>query len=213
MRDAERSGSRRRPGDHSTARESSFGKRVQNLLVAIKVLGLGGIIVMGLWHSKADAWQAPAATGDHAPVLGVAVILVLYAYGGWNDAALVAADVRRRRDITRSLVIGTLGITLIYLAVNAAYILGLGFEDARQYRPTIASDLVRIGLGEAGARAMNVLVMVSALGAVNGLLFTRTRLCAALGADHRIFALLGRWHPTLKTPVWALVVQAAIALS
>ncbi len=151
-----------------------FGKGVQNLLVATKVLGLGGIIVMGLMHQTSGAWQV-SAPDEHAPapVLGTAVILVLYAYGGWNDAALVAADVRRRGDITRSLVIGTLGITLVYLAVNAAYILGLGFDNARQYRPTIASDLMRLGLGEPGARAMNVLVMISALGAINGLLFTR----------------------------------------
>jgi len=189
-----------------------FGKGVQNLLVATKVLGLGGIIMIGLLHNKADAWDVPSSGTDRAPVLGIAVILVLYAYGGWNDAALVAADVRQRRDITRSLVIGTLGITLVYLAVNAAYILGLGFDNARQYRPTIATDLVRVGLGEAGARAMNVLVMVSALGAINGLLFTRTRLCSALGADHRVFALLGRWHPTLKTPIWALAVQSAMSL-
>jgi amino acid transporter len=151
---------------------------------------------------------------DKVPGFGLAMILVLYAYGGWNDAALVAADLRQRRDITRSLVLGTLIITLIYLAVNAAYILGLGFDGARDdSRPPIASDLLRSGLGDAGAKVMTVLVMVSALGAINALLFTRTRLNAALGADHRLFALLGRWHPTLKTPLWALAVQSGVTLA
>jgi amino acid transporter len=189
-----------------------FGKGVQNALVATKVLGLGGIILIGLLRARPDAFQASPTTGD-APVFGVAMILVLYAYGGWNDAALVAADLRQRRDITRALVLGTVGITVIYLAVNAAYILGLGFDDARRFRPTIASDLFRAGLGEAGGKVMNVLVMVSALGAVNGLLFTRTRLGSALGADHRVFAVLDRWHPTLRTPVWSLAVQSAITLA
>ncbi|HEX5271700.1 MAG TPA: amino acid permease, partial [Gemmataceae bacterium] len=189
-----------------------FGKRVQNALVATKVLGLGGIILVGLFCARSDALHASPPQGD-PPVLGVAMILILYAYGGWNDAALVAADLRRPRDITRALVLGTVGITVIYLAVNAAYILGLGFDEARNYRPTIASDLLRAGLGEAGGKAMNVLVMVSALGAVNGLLFTRTRLGSALGADHRLFAVLDRWHPTLKTPVWSLAFQAAMTLT
>jgi amino acid transporter len=189
-----------------------FGKGVQNALVATKVLGLGGIILVGLFCARSDAFHASPPEGD-APVLGVAVILILYAYGGWNDAALVAADLRQRRDMTRALVIGTAGITIIYLAVNAAYILGLGFDEARRFRPTIASDLLRVGLGEAGGKVMNVLVMVSALGAVNGLLFTRTRLGSALGADHRLFAVLDRWHRTLKTPVWSLAVQSAITLA
>jgi amino acid transporter len=190
-----------------------LGKLVQNGLVVAKILGLGGIVLVGLFWARSDAWHVSAPGPDAAaPVFGTAMILVLYAYGGWNDAALVAADLRRRRDITGALVVGTAGITIIYLAVNAAYILGLGFDDARNYRPTIASDLLRVGLGDVGARIMNVLVMVSALGAINGLLFTRTRLCSALGADHSLFAFLGRWHPTLKTPIWALLVQSVMSL-
>jgi amino acid transporter len=189
-----------------------FGKGVQNALVATKVLGLGGIIMVGLLHSEPDAFHVSRPMADDAAGLGLAMILVLYAYGGWNDAALVAADLRRREDITRALILGTLGITLIYLAVNAGYILGLGFDAARGAGQTVASDLLRKGLGNAGGKVMNVLVMISALGAINALLFTRTRLNAALGADHRLFALLGRWHPTLKTPVWALAVQSGITL-
>lgn len=189
-----------------------FGKGVQNVLVATKVLGLGGIILVGLAWNKSGAWHATQPMSEKAPGLGLAMIFILYAYGGWNDAALVAADLRQRRDITRSLVIGTLAITLIYLAVNAAYILGLGFEEARGAGQTIASSLLRRGLGDGAGKVMNVLVMVSALGAINALLFTRTRLSSALGADHRVFALLSRWHPTLKTPVWALAVQSLITL-
>jgi amino acid transporter len=189
-----------------------LGKRVQNVLVATKVLGLGGIILVGLLWSKPGAWTASQPMAEDAAGFGLAMILVLYAYGGWNDAAFVAAELRQRRDMTRALVLGTVGITLIYLAVNAAYIGGLGFDEARHYRPTIAADLLRQGLGEAGAKVMNVLVMVSALGAMNGLIFTGSRVCSALGADHSVFALLGRWHPTRGTPIWALVVQSAITL-
>jgi amino acid transporter len=189
-----------------------FGKSVQNLLVATKVLGLGGIVVVGLCWARSGAFEVSSSASGVTDI-GVAMILVLYAYGGWNDAALVAADLRQRRDILRALVLGTVGITVIYVVVNAAYILGLGYDEARHFRPTIASDLLRIGLGETGANVMDVLVMVSALGAVSGLLFTRSRLGSALGADHRIFAVLDRWHPRLKTPVWSLAVQALITLA
>ncbi len=35
---------------------------------------------------------------------------------------------------------------------------------------------------------------------------------SALGAEHSLFARLGRWHPRLGSPVWSLVVQWAIIL-
>src|SRR5262249_26125778 len=60
--------------------------------------------------------------------------------------------------------------------------------------------------------AMSVLVMVSALGALNGLIFAGARVSSSLGADHRLFAWLGRWHPRRHTPVVALATQAAITL-
>jgi hypothetical protein len=59
---------------------------------------------------------------------GMAMVFVFYAYGGWNDAAFVAAEVRnRQRNLPWALFIGTGGIMLIYLLVNAAYLYGLGF--------------------------------------------------------------------------------------
>ena len=60
------------------------------------------------------------------------MVFVLYAFGGWNDAAFVAAEVRdRRRNIPLALLLGIAGITGVYLLVNAAYLLVLGFEGAR----------------------------------------------------------------------------------
>jgi len=64
-----------------------------------------------------------------------------------DDAAFVAAEVRQRRDISRALILGTLGITTIYLLVNAAYLWALGFDSARQSE-AIATESVRATLGE-----------------------------------------------------------------
>jgi APA family basic amino acid/polyamine antiporter len=186
-----------------------LGKWVQNLLVTIKLVGLAAIVVVGISYGRAEGWSESApAMGD----FGVALILVLYAYGGWNDAAFVAADMKDRRLIPRALILSILSITLIYVAVNAAYIFSLGFHEARNFRPTIAADVFR-PLGEQGFRAMCILVMVSALGAMNGLIFTGSRVYSSLGAEHSVFALLGRWHPRLHTPAWALLVQAGITLA
>lgn len=189
-----------------------FGKVVQNLLVIVKLFGFAAIVGVGLFYGSTDGWTGgyPLAEGKS---LGVAVILVLYAYGGWNDAAFVAADMRDSRQIARALILSTIGITVIYLAVNAAYILILGFSEARQFHPTIASKAIEAALGVSGGKAISVLVMVSALGAMNGLIFTGSRVYSSLGSEHSIFSLLGRWHPRFHAPIWSLLMHMLITLA
>src|SRR5262249_2244228 len=113
-----------------------LGKWTQNLLTLAKVVGLGGILVAGFFWAQSSPldWRVESRPAEF-PEFGwgtLAIILVLYAYGGWNDSAFVAAEVRnRRRNIPLALILGVGAITLIYLLVNAAYLMGLGFETAR----------------------------------------------------------------------------------
>jgi len=187
-----------------------FGKTVQNFLTGVKIIGLAGIVVAGLvWGGDASLSATQPMTG---PGFGLAMVFVFYAYGGWNDAAFVAAEVRqRRRNMPLALILGTAGIALIYLLVNGAYLLGLGFEGVRASSAP-AADVAKLAMGDWGAKAISLLVMLSALGAINGLIFTGSRVYASLGADHRVFALLGRWNVRRAAPFWSLVAQTAIAL-
>jgi amino acid transporter len=187
-----------------------FGKGTQNVLTLAKVIGLGCVLVAGFaWPQPLAAVEVSAARGPTS--LAVAMVLVLLTYGGWNDAAFVAAEARGGpRGIARALILGTVAITLLYLLLNAAYLWGLGFDKARQSH-AIAADLLARPLGARGSRAMAVLVMVSALGAINGMLFSGSRVYAALGVDHPVFAWLGRSHA--RTPWAALLIQSAISLA
>lgn len=187
------------------------GKRTQNLLTLLKGLGLVAIVLAGFFWPQAPR-PAPATASGGGPGFGLALILVLYTYGGWNDAAFVVAEMKdKRRNIPRALLAGTAGVALIYLLVNAAYLNGLGFEAAKSSR-AIAADVLQGPLGSAGAGLMSALVMLSALGAVNGLILTGARIYAAAGADFPAFSLLGRWHSRRGTPVAALVAQMVITL-
>ncbi len=188
------------------------GQRTQNLLTALKVLGLSAIVLAGVF------WPAPPNTsavtaGSGGGSFGLAMVLVLYTYGGWNDAAFVVAEMKdKSRNIPRALLLGTAGVALIYLLVNGAYLSGLGYDGARNSQ-AIAADVLHRALGEAGAKTMSLLVMVSALGALNGLILTGARIYAAMGTDFSVVGLLARWHPRLGTPVWSILVQMAITLA
>jgi amino acid transporter len=186
------------------------GKFVQNLLTATKVIGLAALVIIGLWVSSAEA-QAVANPGIPTSRIGLALVFVLYAYGGWSHAAFVAAEVRdQRRNLPRALVLGITGIALIYLLVNATYLLALGFGGARA-TPTPAADVLEHALGPWGGRAISLLVMLSALGAINGMILTGTRVYATWGADYAGLAWLSKWNRG-AAPIAAIAAQAAIAL-
>ncbi|GBD37284.1 Serine/threonine exchanger SteT [bacterium HR36] len=188
-----------------------LGKWTQNLLSVVKVLGLGGIIVAGLALAQPGALRVPAEHAAGPLGFGFAMIMVLYAYGGWNDAAFVAGEVRNvRRNLPLALFFGVGLITAIYLLVNLAYLLGLGFQGVQE--PDAPGRLLHAFVGPSGSAAMHLIIIVSALGAVNGLIFTGARIYSALGADHRLFAWLAQWHPRLGSPHWSLLLQWAIAL-
>src|SRR5208282_6014506 len=75
-----------------------------------------------------------------------------------------------------------------------------------------AADILEQALGPTGGQVMDILVMISVLGAITGMIFTGSRIFSELGADHRLFAPLGWWNKRLKTPVWSLAVQGAISI-
>lgn len=187
------------------------GKQTQNVLTVAKLVGMGLLVVAGL--SAAGG----ASLAVEKPIGGggwpFALILVLYAYGGWNDAAFVSAEVRdRSRNIPRSLLYGIGLVAVWYLLLNVAYLGALGFEGLRASQQPAADAFAKV-VGPWGGRAMSVLVMVSALGSVNGVIFSVSRLHATVGADHRAFALLGRWSSRTQAPVWSLLIQGAISSS
>jgi amino acid transporter len=186
-------------------------KWTQNLLTVVKVAGLVVIAVLAFFA------PAPAGSGfgfeAHPGGLNLAMILVLFTFGGWNEIAYVAAEVKNpRRNILRSLVIGVAVITVLYLLVNGAFMGALGFSGMATSE-AVATDTAARVFPNAASRAISILICLSALGAINGLVLTGSRISYALGTEHALFKGVGRWNARLGTPVRALIVQGLIAVA
>ncbi len=185
------------------------GKWTQNVLTVVKALGLVAIaavaLIAGQNHPRVEfAGGLPAS---------VALILVLFTFGGWNEMAYVAAEVRNpRRNIVRALLLGTVAVTFLYLLVNVAFLYVLGYEGVATSEAVATSTVASVFHAHAG-RLIAALVCISALGAVNGLIFTGARITYAMGAEHPAFRPLGRWGHRGQTPTAALLLQGAIALA
>jgi len=186
------------------------GAWTQNTLTAAKVAGL--LIIAGLaW--LAPAAPAPARVSAPAGSIALALIFAMWTYGGWNEHAYVAAEIRSpRRNIPRSLLLGTLVVTLVYLAANAAFVYALGFERLRA-SPEVAVEVLAGTVGTHAAVVVALLVALSACGAVNGHILTGARIGYALGQDHARLASVGRWSVRFGTPARALAVQGLVTIA
>jgi amino acid transporter len=109
------------------------------------------------------------------------------------------------------MLIGLGSITAIYLAVNAAYLAGLGFDGLRN-SATPAAELLQRAWGTVGETAISLIVMLSTLGAINGMLYSGARLTASVADDHRALRWLGGWHPLRGAPLRSLLGIGCVSL-
>ncbi|MDJ0590047.1 MAG: amino acid permease [Pleurocapsa sp. MO_226.B13] len=186
-------------------------KWLQNWLTAAKLLGLLFIFCVGLALTSASEPIVSSISNTEGSY-GSAMIFVLLTYGGWSEATYLSAEIQ---DVERNMVrvlVGSIGaIALVFLLVNYAYLKGLGL-NAIANSEVVAADLMRRFLDEAGARFISLLIAVSALGAMQGTIFTGARTNYALGKDWKLFGWLGRWDESTQIPLNSLLVQGTIAL-
>ena len=183
-------------------------KTLQKIMSAALMVALAAIALAGLLGPGAPAAAAKAVDGS----IGLAMIFVLLTYGGWNEAAYIAGEVRDpQRNMIRILVGGILAITAIYLLVNLGYLAALGLTGMRDSK-AVAADLMRPVAGNAGALVVALVVCVSALTTMNAAIITGARSNYAFGRDHAMFSRLGAWREAGSAPANALLTQGALSL-
>jgi amino acid transporter len=187
----------------------AFGCRAQRWLTLLEIAGLALVIIAGLVLAPKVA-PAPGIGGEGS--LGLALVFVLLTYGGWNEAAYLSAELRDNRRLMMPVLVGSLALlTLLYLMVNLAYVRALGMAGMAA-SDVVATDLVRLAWGDAGAALISIAVAVAALTSANATAFTGARSGYALGADFPAFGFLGRWRTRGETPGNALILQGGAAL-
>ncbi|MBK5105572.1 MAG: amino acid permease [Burkholderiales bacterium] len=190
------------------------GAATQNWLTALQVLGLLALALAGLVFAPAAQMSTvPGVVAPGQPAFGLCMVFVLLTYGGWNEAAYISAEVKDgRRNMLRALVWSMLIITALYLLVNLAYLRGLGLAGMAGSQ-VIAADLLQQVWGSAGARAISVLIAVSALTSINASIIFGARSNYALGRDWPLLGFLGHWNARTGSPSRAMLLQGAVALA
>lgn len=191
------------------------GRRGQQLFVSIELLAIAAVLVAALVIGASGGSPALAATaGPPAGTgLGLALVFILLAYGGWNEAAYLSAETRDGTGaMVRALLLGLGAVTLLYLLVNAAFLFTLG-REALAGTPAPATLLLGAAFGPWAATAIGLAVVVAGLSTMNATIITGARAMCAAGRQVPALAPLGRWDQARSVPRPALLVQAAVALA
>ncbi len=197
------------------------GSNVQSALMLLKLAAIAALIGAGLfvaarWEPLAGSPAAVEVAGKPGELLG-ALVPIMFAYGGWQTASFVSAEMRDpRRDLPRGLLIGVTGVVVVYLLVNVACLRVLGSAGLGA-STTPAADVMRIALGAPGARLISLGIAVSTVGFLSQSVLTAPRVYHQMASDGLFFRAVARVHPTTRVPVAAIVLQgiwaALIALT
>lgn len=184
----------------------------QVVLTGGTLLALAAVAAAGLTAAPPSP-QLAAPAGGVVTVAGAAMIFVLLTYGGWNEAAYLSGELRNvQRDMLRLLVVSIGVITLLYLALNVAYLRGIGLEGIRD-ADVVAAELLRRTMGNEAALVVSLLVAAATLSTLNAAVFTGARTNYAMGRDHALLRPLAEWDARRQAPARALWLQAGIAVA
>ena len=178
-------------------------------------------------HRDADlCWTVPGAFAypvthpvldrppslDLVTAMGAAMVPVLFAFGGWQTANFIAAEIKDpTRNLSRALVMGVAGVIVLYLGVNFVCVRALGAEGlAASTVP--ASSVMRMAMGNTGARLIALGIAVSTLGFLSQSVLTAPRVYFAMARDGLFFRAVARIDAKTHVPVVAIILQSALTL-
>jgi APA family basic amino acid/polyamine antiporter len=196
------------------------GSTVQSIFMVLKIIAIVGLVVCGLLLVAPNA-VAPRASGlldrpvslDLLTAFGGAMVPVLFAYGGWQTATFVAGEIKQpERNLSRGLIFGVAGVVLLYLAANIVYIRVLG-TDALALAKAPASEVMRRGLGEVGARIIATGIAISTVGFLSQSMLTAPRVYFAMAQDRLFFKQVAKVHSKTKAPIVAIALQGLFAIA
>ncbi|HEX7294598.1 MAG TPA: amino acid permease, partial [Pyrinomonadaceae bacterium] len=141
-----------------------------------------------------------------------AMVPVLFAYGGWQTATFVAAEIKQpEKNLPRGLILGVIGVVFLYLAANFVYLHVLGPTGLAATQAP-ASDVMRKSLGDFGARAIATGIAISTVGFLSQSMLTAPRVYFAMARDGLFFKGVATVHPKTHAPLVAIILQGAMAV-
>jgi amino acid transporter len=186
---------------------------ILNLTTGVKYGALLLLVLLAFVVGQGEFGHFAQPGGATTPGLfGLALVSVLWAYDGWGDLSFVGGEVKDpERNMPRALVLGTLGVIVIYLLVNAAYLYLLPIAQMGR-SPLVAADAAQLIVGRLGVGLVAIVVMVATFSTLVGSILTSPRIFFAMADDGLLFRQVARVHPRFHTPSVSIAVTGALGV-
>jgi len=206
------------------------GKIIQTSFTLTKLLSLSALILFGwiafkgdVWnHNWSDAWNMHQLNRDGsvasyttiAALGAVAAAMVgsIFSSDSWNNVTFIAGEVRNpKRNIGLSLFLGTLIVTIIYVAANLVYTAVLPLQQiASAEKDRVGVVASHVIFGNAGTIIIALMIMVSTFGCNNGIILAGARVYYTMATDGLFFKKIASLNQN-AVPARALWLQCVFA--
>lgn len=192
-----------------------LGKKIHNSMTVINISVLIGMVFFGIVLRRGDLSNfEPVVSSINwgvLPLLGLALIPILWTYGGWHESTFVAGETKdAARSIPQALIGGIIVIAALYLAINFLYIYLVPPERLSTF-PLIGSEAFRIIFGAYGKKIFETVVVVASIGCINAMIITGSRITYAMAKDNPAFTYLSKVDAHSDAPTRSIIVNGAWA--
>jgi amino acid transporter len=179
-----------------------------NVFTIAKLLPLLLLIALGLPQISSAVFATQAV---ERPDWREAVLLLVFAYGGFESMVIAASETRKPREDTGPALVAAGAIVTVIYCLLQVVIVGV-LPDAGRTTTPVASALREI-LGTSGATIGSVAVVLSVYGWLTGFTLMMPRVLYSMANHEELPGILGRVHPRFRTPHVAIVANAIVALA
>lgn len=181
------------------------GATVLNATTWLKVAVLVTLSLVAMAvAADGDGAPPPVDAASGPPRIGLALLLVMGAYDGWQWVPQLAGEMRRpERSLPRALGLGVLVVIAVYVVANAANLLVLSPRELAE-STIVTADVARHVMGTAGGALIAGLVLISTFGSNHAGMMTDPRVFFAMAGDGLFFRAVAAVHPRHRTPYVAI---------
>jgi APA family basic amino acid/polyamine antiporter len=188
-------------------RGTSESSKVNNVIVAIKLLVVLFFLAVGVTHINAANWHPFLPFGWGGVLTGAGVIF--FAYIGFDMVSTSAEEARNPgRDLPLGIIFSLVICTLLYIAV-AGVLTGMVPYPQLNVASPVSHAMILVGLNFAAG--------LISIGAICGLttvliilLYGQSRIFFSMSRDGLLPGLFSRIHPAFRTPLFSNIIVGVI---
>ncbi|ARK10189.1 APC family permease [Fibrivirga algicola] len=187
----------------------------QNMTTLVKIGFIASILGVGVFVSaipgNALRWDASYQTEVFTSPFAVSLLYVTYAYTGWNAAAYIVAEIRDpRRNLPRALLLGTLGVAIIYVGLQLVL---LKFASVAQLQGQVDVAVISLAnvLGTSGGRWVSAGIAFQLIATMSSYVWIGGRVTQRMAQDFPLWRFFSK-QSVQQIPVRAIWLQVGITL-